>query len=63
MDKINFIVAIRDKATNTLHMYLRKSFRQIPIERVLASCKKGDYIVLLPVGNRYALPHNEILVR
>lgn len=63
LNKIPFTVAIRDKATNTLHMYTRKPLCQIPVQRVLASCKKGDNIVLLTVDNRYALPHNEILVK
>ncbi|AKD55732.1 hypothetical protein [Spirosoma radiotolerans] len=63
LNKIPFTVAIRDKATNTLHMYSRKPMCQIPVQRVLANCKKGDNIVLLTVSNRYALPHNEILVK
>lgn len=63
LNKIPFTVAIRDKATNTLHMYSRKPACQVPVERVLASCKKGDNIVLLTMSNRYALPHNEILVK
>lgn len=62
LDKIDFKVAIRDKATGTLHLYSGGTFRQVPVQQVLAKCKKGDHIVLLTVDGRYALPHNEILV-
>lgn len=63
IDKIDFKVAIRDKATGTLHLFSNETYRQLPVQRVLASCKKGDHIVLLTLDNRYALPHNEIQVR
>ncbi|HEY0109361.1 MAG TPA: hypothetical protein VGB67_07000, partial [Fibrella sp.] len=59
----DFKVAIRDKATGTLHMYSNDTFRQVPVQRVLSTCKKGDQIVLLTVDKRYALPHNEIVVQ
>ena len=62
LDKIDFKVAIRDQATGTLHLYSGETFRQVPVQRVLTKCKKGDHIVLLTLDNRYALPHNEILV-
>ena len=63
VDKIDFKVAIRDKATGTLHLYSNETFRQLPVQRVLTQCKKGDHIVLLTVDQRYALPHNEVLVQ
>ena len=63
VDKIDFKVAIRDKATGTLLMYSGDTFRQVPVQQVLAKCKKGDHIVLLTMDNKYALPHNEILVQ
>lgn len=63
VDKIDFKVAIRDKATGTLHQYSNETYRQVPVQQVLARCKKGDQIVLLTVDDRYALPHNEILVQ
>lgn len=63
VDRIDFRVAIRDKATGTLIMYSGDTFRQVPVQQVLAKCKKGDHIVLLTVDNTYALPHNEILVQ
>lgn len=63
IDPIDFKVAIRDKSTGTLHLYSKKTYRQVPVQHVLARCKKGDQIVLLTVGRRYALPHNEILVQ
>ncbi|MEZ0484638.1 hypothetical protein [Fibrella aquatica] len=63
IDKIDFRVAIRDKSTGTLHQYSNETYREVPVQRVLARCKKGDQIVLLTVDDRYALPHNEILVK
>ena len=63
LGKINFKVAIRDKATGTLHMYSNETYRKVPVQRVLSTCKKGDQIVLLTVDKRYALPHNEIVVQ
>lgn len=63
VDKIDFKVAIRDKATGTLLMYSGETFRQIRVQDVLARCQKGDHIVLLTMDNKYALPHNEILVQ
>ncbi|WP_018618507.1 hypothetical protein [Spirosoma luteum] len=63
VDKIDFHVAIRDKATNTLRMFSNKTYQQLPVQQVLITCKKGDRIVLLTVNNQYALPHNEILVK
>ncbi|MBD2705216.1 hypothetical protein IC229_31635 [Spirosoma sp. BT702] len=62
VDRIPFSIAIRDKNTKTLVMYAREEFRQIPIERVLSKCRKGDSIVLITANEQYALPHNEILV-
>lgn len=63
VDKIDFKVAIRDKATGTLLLYSGETFRQIRVQDVLARCQKGDHIVLLTMDNKYALPHNEILVQ
>lgn len=63
LDKIDFQVAIRDKQTGTLTMYSAKQYRQVPVQEVLTKCRKGDQIVLMTVDNRYALPHNEILVQ
>lgn len=62
VDKIDFKVAIRDSETGTLHMYAGETFRQVPVQQVLARCKKGDHIVLLTIDTQYALPHNEILI-
>lgn len=63
IDPIDFKVAIRDNATGTLHLYSDETYRQVPVQNVLARCRKGDQIVLLTVDTRYALPHNEILVK
>lgn len=63
LDKLAFRVAIRDKATGTLTLYSDQVYRQVPVQQVLTTCKKGDHIVLLTTDQRYALPHNEILVQ
>ena len=63
VDKIDFRVAIRDKATGTLHLFSGETYRQVPVQTVLATCKKGDHIVLLTIDKQYALPHNEVLVQ
>lgn len=63
LDKIDFKIAIREKTTGTLIMYSTKTFRQVPVQDVLARCKKGDHIVLLTIDSRYALPHNEIVIQ
>lgn len=60
--KIDFTVAIRDKATGTLYRFSDRTYQQLPVNSVLARCKKGDRILLLTNDSRYALPHNEILV-
>ena len=63
VDRIAFKIAIRDNATQTLVLYSKEEFKQVPIQKVLAKCRKGDHIVLLTLDNSYALPHNEILVQ
>ncbi|MVM41216.1 hypothetical protein GO730_31850 [Spirosoma sp. HMF3257] len=63
VDRIAFKIAIRDKATQTLALFSKEEFKQVPIQRVLAKCQKGDHIVLLTLDDSYALPHNEILVQ
>ncbi|GAB4010370.1 hypothetical protein GCM10028808_20960 [Spirosoma migulaei] len=63
VDRIAFKIAIRDKATQTLVLFSKEEFKQVPIQKVLAKCRKGDRIVLLTLDDSYALPHNEILVQ
>ncbi|MBN8821959.1 MULTISPECIES: hypothetical protein [unclassified Spirosoma] len=63
VESIPFMVAIRDKNSQTLTRYSKAEVKRVNIRNVLAKCRKGDHIVLLTVGNQYALPHNEILVR
>ncbi|MDB5242401.1 MAG: hypothetical protein JWP57_3026 [Spirosoma sp.] len=62
LQKINFKVAIRDKATGALHLFSDRTYQQLPVQSVLATCKKGDHIVILTKDSQYALPPNEILV-
>lgn len=63
VDQLPFQVAIRDRNTKTLTLYSKETLRQVDIQRILAKCRKGDYIVLLTLDTQYALPHNEIEVR
>lgn len=62
VENVKFMLAIRDGKTKTIMMFSSKTFRQLPIESVLAKCKKGDYIVVMTLSDEYYLPHNEILV-
>lgn len=63
VDKLKFMIAIRDRGTHTLMMFSENLYTQIDIQKVLRRCRKGDSIVLLTMKDEYALPHNEILVR
>lgn len=60
---IKFKVAIRDTKTQTIWLYSETNFKEIDVEKILVDCKKGDSILLLTKDKRYALPHNEILVK
>jgi hypothetical protein len=60
---ILFQVAIRDKNTGTLMLVSKEKTEKIEIEKVLAKCKKGDYIIILTMSDEYALPHNAILIQ
>ena len=61
--KINFKIAIRDGNTKTLLSISDKTYQQVDIKTLLPKCRPGDSIVLLTMDDRYALPHNEILVK
>ena len=63
VDAIPFKIALRDQATKTLVMFSDENYREIDVQAVLGRCRPGDHIVLLTLDNRYALPHNEILVK
>jgi hypothetical protein len=62
VDKLSFKIAIRDGNTKTLFSFSDSTYEQIDIGKVLSMCRKGDHIVLLTTDDRFALPHNEILV-
>lgn len=62
VDKIPFRITIRDGETKTLLSYSDKTYKNIDINTVLATCRKGDYILISVLKDEYALPHNEILV-
>jgi hypothetical protein len=61
-EKLEFKLAIRDGNTGTLYSFSDERFTEIDVQKVLAKCRKGDSIVVMTVDNKYALPHNAILV-
>lgn len=61
-EKIEFGIAIKDVNTRTIILFSPKVYKKIELEKVLAKCKKGDSIIIMTTDNRFALPHNEILV-
>lgn len=63
VDKLPFRVAVRDQNTKTLLLLTKEEVKEINVQTVLATCKKGDSVVLLMVNDKYAMPHNEILVK
>lgn len=60
---ILFQVAIRDKNTGTLMLVSKEKAEKIEIEKILAKCKKGDFIIILTMSDEFALPHNTILIQ
>ncbi|MDX2247134.1 MAG: hypothetical protein SF052_10180 [Bacteroidia bacterium] len=58
-----FMVAIRDGATQTYWMFSAESYKKIAIEKILSRCKPGDKIVLMTRDREWALPHAEITVK
>ena len=61
-DTIGFKITIKDGNTKTLLSYSEMSFLKIDIQTILSKCKKGDSILISVLKDKYALPHNEILV-
>lgn len=61
-EKFEFGVAIKDANTGTIILFSPKEYKKIEAEKVLAKCRKGDSIIIMTTDNRFALPHNEILV-
>jgi len=61
--KLPFQVAIRNKESNTLRLFAKRTYHEIDLEKVLAKCQKGDHLVLLMLEEGYALPHHEILIQ
>jgi len=61
-DKIPFKIAIRGGGSRTLMLFSEKTYKEIDIQKVLAACQKGEYIVLLTTEREWAVPHGEILV-
>lgn len=62
-EKFSFGIAIKDGNSGTMMLYSTNTFKKVEVEKVLAKCKKGDFIVILTTDDQYALPHNEILVQ
>ena len=61
-EKLAFGVAIKDASTGTIMLFSPKEYKKIEAEKVLAKCRKGDSIIIMTIDNKFALPHNEILV-
>jgi hypothetical protein len=61
-EKIEFGVAIKDANTGTIILFSSKEYKKIEAVKILAKCKKGDSIIIMTTDNKFALPHNEILV-
>ena len=59
---VGFKIAIKNEKTNTLWLYSEKTFYEINLEDILATCEPGDKIILLTVDKEYSLPQNEIAV-
>lgn len=61
-NNIPFKIAIRDGNTKTLTLFSEETYREVPVDTVLAQCRPGDAIVLITMEREWALPHSEILV-
>lgn len=61
-EKLVFGVAIKDASTGTIMLFSPTEYKKIEAEKVLAKCRKGDSIIIMTTDNKFALPHNEILV-
>lgn len=62
LEKVKFKIALKKQQANTLIMFSDLTYKQVNIEKVLAKCQTGDYIVLITMDDQYSLPHHEILV-
>jgi hypothetical protein len=61
-EKIQFKIAIRSGGSRTLMLFSEKNYTEVDIQNILKECKKGDYLVLLTLERKWAVPHGEILV-
>ncbi|AWW00260.1 hypothetical protein [Arcticibacterium luteifluviistationis] len=59
-ESIDFMLALKDKETETLTMLNRKSTKGINAGKVLENAKVGDQLVILLVDDKFALPHHSI---
>jgi hypothetical protein len=60
--KISFGVAIKNRNSGTILLFSSKTFKKIDVQQILSKCNKGDSILILTTDDKFALPHNEILV-
>lgn len=61
-EKFEFGVAIKDGKTGTIILYSSKTYKKISVEKYLAKCKKGDFILIITKDVQFALPYNYLLV-
>lgn len=59
-ESIGFMLALKDKETETLTMINLKSSKGINASKVLGKAQVGDQLVILLVNDKYALPHHSI---
>ena len=59
---VPFKVAIKEGKTNTLTLFSGNSYKKLDIQSVLKKCNKGDRVLVLPEGEKWSLPHHEVLV-
>ena len=60
--KVPFRVAIKEGKTNTMVMFSEQRYEELALADVLKKCNKGDHIVVMTEGDKWSLPHHEILV-
>ena len=62
INKIRFQVAIKNKRTNTTWIYTKSDVSEVDLDDLLKKCEMGDYLILMPADQAYALPDHEMYV-
>jgi hypothetical protein len=58
--EVDFLLAIKDKETETLTLLITKSIKNISISKAIEKAKIGDQLVILLTDDKFALPHHSI---